>query len=137
MEIENEKKINSLQKMRRVNALTGVLSNKKFIELVNEFEEGPFLLDVFARSIEAELERMFQTDEKLKESLSGLCKSVDIAYAKVQAMSNSPIQAILNRLFDNIVGNSMDHSESVHQPAPASYSSDRRRGSADTSISGF
>ena len=96
--------LTALQRMRRVNALTGVLSNREFLELILSMPEGSYLMDVFARSIENELEGMFQGDAKVKESLSSLVSAIDVAYAKVQAMANSPLQSVLDRLVTNLGG---------------------------------
>lgn len=84
------------------------------MNLVLSLPEGNFLLDVFARAIESELEAMFQGDAKVKESLGNLVKSVDVAYAKVQAMANSPLQSVLERLCVNLGGSL--------QPDPSSSS---------------
>jgi hypothetical protein len=103
-EVKKETTPTSFMRMMRVNALTGILSDKAFVSLVKDRPEGEYLLDVFAKAIETELESMFQGDTKTKESISVLLRSIDTAYAKMQAMAASPIQAVLDRLCTNLGG---------------------------------
>lgn len=119
--------LSPLQRMCRVNALTGVLSDKAFTELVLSLKEGPYLLDVFARAIESELEEMFQgKDPKIKEGLASLIQSIDVAYAKAQAIAASPLQDVLERLCVNL-GGSLQPAPT--QPHPSAYpASGLRRG---------
>lgn len=85
-------------------------------------------MDVFARSIENELEGMFQGDTKVKESLSSLVSAIDVAYAKVQAMSNSPLQAVLDRLVTNLGGSTAAPAASSSNLSSASVPLGSRRG---------
>lgn len=69
-------------------------------------EEGEYLLDIFAQAVESSLESMFTTgtaaDHQVKEKVSSLAGQVDVAYAKLKAMQESPLQTVLERLSQNL-----------------------------------
>jgi uncharacterized protein with beta-barrel porin domain len=104
--------ITAFQRIKKANALTGILSNKEFVKLVSSLEEGEYLLDIFAQAVESSLESMYANDKQTREKVSNLAGQIDVAYAKMQAMSASPIQAVLDRLLQNL------GSAPVSQPAP-------------------
>lgn len=94
--------MNAFSRIKRANALTGILSNKEFVKLVSSLEEGDYLLDIFAQAIESSLESMYANDKQTKEKISNLAGQIDVAYAKMQAMSSSPMQNVLERLLQNL-----------------------------------
>ena len=105
--------VTALQRMRRVNALTGALSNKEFTSFVTKMDEGEFLLQIFAEAVEDELETMFQGSDKVRESMSTLIRSIDVSYAKVQAMASSPLQSVLESLLAKLGGSLQPQQASV------------------------
>jgi len=123
-------KITAFQKIKRVNALTSCLSNNNFLKAVESLEEGSFILEVFAKAIESELENMFQNNQKLEATnFPFLVKQIDTCYAKAQAIAASPVQQILERLMANLGGDPQQNQHQQQEPMTnEGMDSPRRRG---------
>lgn len=86
------------------------------------------MLEIFAQAVESSLEGMFTNgtaaDQQVKEKVSNLATQVDVAYAKMQAMSSSPMQLVLDRLLQNL-GASLPAPQQPRQPPPQDYFADQ------------
>jgi uncharacterized protein YicC (UPF0701 family) len=125
-------------RIRKANALTGILANKEFVKMVAAMEEGDYLLNVIAQAVDGALEGMFTNgtaaDKQVKEKVSSLAGTVDVAYAKMQAMASSPIQTVLERLLQNL-GASMP--TPAHPPQENYFADQSQQSGRGEGVMGF
>jgi hypothetical protein len=129
--------MNAFSRIKRANALTGILSNKEFVKLVSSLEEGDYLLDIFAQAIESSLESMYANDKQTKEKISNLAGQIDVAYAKMQAMSSSPMQTVLERLLQNLGATMPAQQQPRQQPTQDYFADQPEQGTRGQGIMGF
>jgi hypothetical protein len=120
--------VTPFKRIMKANALTGILGNKEFVKLVKSLEEGEYLLEIFGKAVENELETLFGSETKTRDKIIDLVGYIEMGYSKVRAIEQSAVLAVLERLMLNLSGQQPIQSQQTQQQRPYSEGQQPMRG---------